>query len=269
MRRCLDKGDVSALHSGAILWVPDSVKLALLAIVAHPLFPVRGVGFSGVLDVHEGSDSDDAKVQEVGFLADKHLEWRLLLERLLRSPVVEVRGRPERLPPHGRWEASVCEHVPNHGAQSPPHAFKHAKVLWCVGGDEIFDNAGLQAVLPEVLPGVLAARVGTPTNDVTTEGDSRLPDEQWKRLKSLLCVCQQIDGDPLRVLVGYLADVLISTYSNWRERPHQVPVAQPERPVDPVVGCLEVSKLLSLSRGTNVAVRGSSLKYDTNTISLA
>ena len=36
------------------------------------------------------------------------------------------------------------------------------------------------------LPDVLAARVGTPTNDVTTEGDSRLADEQWKRLKSLL-----------------------------------------------------------------------------------
>ena len=219
--------------------------------------------------MHEGSDSDDAKVQEVGFLAEKHSEWRLPLERLLRSPILEVRGRPEQLPPHGRWEASVCEHVPNHGAQSPPHAFKHTKVLWCVGGDEIFDNASLQAVLPEVLPGILAARVDPPTNDVTTEGDSRLADEQWKRLKSLLCVCQQVDGDPLRVLVGYLADVLISTYSHWRERPHRVPVAQPERPVDLVVGYLEVSKLLSLPRGTNVAVRDSSLKYDTNTISLA
>ena len=269
MRRCLDEGDVSALHSGAIFWVPDSVKLALLAIAAHLLFPVRGVELSGVLDVHEGSDSDDAKVQEVGFLAEKHLEWRLPLERLLRSPVLEVRGRPEQLPPHGRWEASVCKHVPNHGAQSSPHVFKHTKVLWCVGGDEIVDNAVLQALLPEVLPVVLAARVGTPTNDVTTEGDSRLADEQWKRLKSLLCVCQQVDGDPLHVLVGYLADVLISTYSHWRERLHQVPVAQPERPVDLVVGCLEVSKLLSLPHGTNVAVRDSSLKCDANTISLA
>ena len=117
---------------------------------------------------------------------------------------------------------------------------------------------------------MIAARVGTPTNDVTTEGDSRLADEQWKRLKSLLCVCQQVDGDPLRVLVGYLADVLISTYSHWRrERPLKVPVAQPESPVDLVVGCLEVSKLLSLPHGTNVAVRDSSLKCDTNTISLA
>ena len=162
------------------------------------------------------------------------------------------------------------ERAPNHGAQSPPHAFKHTKVLWCVIGDEIFDDAGLQAVLPEVLPGVIAARVGTPTNDVTTEGDSRLADEQWKRLKSLLCVCQQVDGDPLRLLVGYLADVLISTYSHWRrERPLKVPVAQPESPVDLVVGCLEMSKLLSLPHGTKVAVRDSSLKCDTNTISLA
>ena len=89
---------------------------------------------------------------------------------------------------HGQWEASVCEHVPNHSVQSPPHAFKHTKVLWCVCGDEIFDNAGLQAVLPELILVVLAARVGTPTNDVTAEGDSRLADEQWKRLKSLLFV---------------------------------------------------------------------------------
>ena len=97
MRWCLDEGDVSALHSGAISWVPDSVKLALLATAAHLFFPVRGVELSGVLDVHEGSDSDDAKVQEVGFLAVKHFEWRLPLERLLRSPVLEVRGRSEQL----------------------------------------------------------------------------------------------------------------------------------------------------------------------------
>ena len=125
-------------------------------------------------------------MQEVGFLAVKHFEWRLPLERLLRSPVLEVRGRPEQLLPHGRWEASVCEHVPNNGAQSPPLAFKHTKVLWCIGGDEIFDTPGLQAVLPELLLGVLAVRVGTLTNDATTEGDSRLADEQWRRLKSLL-----------------------------------------------------------------------------------
>ena len=203
LRRCLDEGDVFAFHSGAIPWVPDSVKLAPLAIAAHLLFPIRGVELSGVLDVHEGSDFDDAKVQEVGFLAVKHLEWRLPLERLLRSPVLEVRGRPEQLPPRARWEASVCEDLPNHGTQSPPHAFKHTKVLWCVGGDEIFNNAGLQAVLPELLPGVLAARVGTPTNDVTTEGDSRLADEQWKQLKSLLCVCHQVDGDPLPIHFVY------------------------------------------------------------------
>ena len=186
MRWSLDEGDVSALHSGAIPCAPNSVKIALLTIAAHLLFPVRGVELSGVLDVHEGSDPDDAKVQEVGFLAAKHFEWRFPLERLFRSPVLEIRGRPEQLPPNGRWEASVCEHVPNHGAQSPPHAFKDTKVLWCVGGDEIFDTAGLQAELPGLLLGVLAARVGTPTNDVTTEGDSRLADEQWKRLKSLL-----------------------------------------------------------------------------------
>ena len=74
MRRCLDEGDVSAFYSGAILWVPNSVKLALLAIATHFLFPVRGVELLGVLDVHEGSDSDDAKVQAVGVLSEKHLE---------------------------------------------------------------------------------------------------------------------------------------------------------------------------------------------------
>ena len=79
VRWCLDEGDVSGLHSGAILWVPNSVKIALLAIAAHLLFPVRGVELSGVLDVHESSDSDDAKVQKVGFLAVKHFEWRLPL----------------------------------------------------------------------------------------------------------------------------------------------------------------------------------------------
>ena len=139
-----------------------------------------------------------------------------------------------------------------------PTRSKTPRFCTCVGGDEIFDTAGLQAELPGRFLGVLAARVGTPTNDVTTEGDSRLADEQWKRLKSLHLCWSTVDGDPLRVLVGYLADVLISTYGHWRERP-----------VDLVVGCLEVSKLLSLPNGTNVAVQDSSLECDTNTISLA
>ena len=38
------------------------------------------------------------KVREVGFLTVKHLEWRLHLERLMRSPVFEVRHRHSQLP---------------------------------------------------------------------------------------------------------------------------------------------------------------------------
>ena len=60
MRRCLNEGDVSALHDAAILWVPDSVTFVLLAIAAHLSLPGRVVELSGVLDVHEDSGSDDA-----------------------------------------------------------------------------------------------------------------------------------------------------------------------------------------------------------------
>ena len=80
MWRCLEGGDVSALHDAVSLWVPGSVSFALLAIAAHLPFSGRGVELSGVFYVHEGSGSDDAKVQKVGFLAVKHLEWRLPLE---------------------------------------------------------------------------------------------------------------------------------------------------------------------------------------------
>ena len=86
MRRCLNEGGVPFLHNVASLWLLDSARFALLAIAAHLPFPSRGVELSGVLDVHEGSGSDDVKVREVGFLAVKHLEWRLYLERLMLSP---------------------------------------------------------------------------------------------------------------------------------------------------------------------------------------
>ena len=93
MRRCLDEGDASAIHNAASLKFLDSVKKYLLAIAAHLPFLGHGVELLEVLGVHKGSDSDDAKVREVGFLAVKHLEWRLPLECLVRSSVLEVRRR--------------------------------------------------------------------------------------------------------------------------------------------------------------------------------
>ena len=162
--------------------------------------------------MNEGSGSNEAKVREVGFLAVKHLEWRLHLERLMRSPVLEVRRRHEQLPPHGRWEAAVCEHVPNDGARSSPHAFGHTDLLRRVGGDELLDSAGLEAVLSKLLPGVLAALVGAPTNDAAAKGNNCRADEQLKRLKSLVISGQQVDGGPLSVLVGYIVDVLVAAY---------------------------------------------------------
>ena len=80
------------------LGVPDSVRFTLLALAAHLPFPGRGVELSGVLYVHEGSGSDDAKVREVDLRAVKHLECRLHLERRMRSPVLEVRRHHEQLP---------------------------------------------------------------------------------------------------------------------------------------------------------------------------
>ena len=94
----------------------------------------------------------------------KHLEWLLHLERLVQSPVLEVCSHGQ-FPPDGRREAAVCEHAPNYGAQSLPHAFGHTDLLRCVGGRKRLDNTGPQEVLPELLPGVLAVLVGAPTND--------------------------------------------------------------------------------------------------------
>ena len=265
MRRCLDEGDDPALHDAVSLWVPDSVRF-VFAIAAHLPFPDRGVELS---EVHEGSHSDDAKAREVGFFAVKHPEWRLHLERLMRSPVLEVRRRHEQLPPHRRWKIAVCEHAPNHCAQTSPHAFGYTNLLWHIGGGELLENTGLQAVLPKLPPGVLAALVGTPTNDTTVGGNGCRSDEQLKLLKSLVLVAQQVDGGPLGVLVGYLADVLVATYGRWREGPHQVPVAQLKRSVDLLVGCLRVRKLLNFPHGANVAVRDSPFECNTSAVSLA
>ena len=138
----------------------------------------------------------------------------------MRSPVLQVRSRHEQLPPHGRCKAAVCEHAPNHGAQSPPHALGHKYFLRRVGGSELLDNTGLQAVLPKLLPGVLAALVGAPTNDAAAEGNDRRADEQFKRLKILVLVWQQVDGSPLGVVVGYLTGVIVAAYGHWREGPH-------------------------------------------------
>ena len=63
MRRCLDEGDVHALHDAVSLWVLESVRFALLAIAAHLPFPGRGVERFRVLYVYEGSGLDDAKVR--------------------------------------------------------------------------------------------------------------------------------------------------------------------------------------------------------------
>ena len=61
--------------------------------------------------MYEGFGSDDAKVQKVGFLAVKHLEWRLHLERLMRSPVLEVRRRREQPPHIDRKPLSASMHL--------------------------------------------------------------------------------------------------------------------------------------------------------------
>ena len=131
-----------------------------------------------------------------------------------------------------------------------------------VGGGELLDITDPKAVLPKLLPGVLAA-LGAPTNDAATERNHRRTDEELKRRKSLILVGQQIDGGPLDVLVVYLADVLRAAYGYWRKGP------QLERPVDLVVGSLGVSKLLSFPHSPNVAVRDSPLECDTSAVSLA
>ena len=131
------------------------------------------------------------------------------------------------------------------------------------------NNTDLKLILPKLLPGVLAALVGAPTNDAVAEGNYRRADEQLKQLKSLFFAGQQADGGSLGVLVGYLADVLVAAHGHWREGPHQVPVVQLERPAVPVVDCLRMSKLLSFPYGANVTVRDSSLECDSITLSLA
>ena len=130
MRRYLNKDDVPALHDAESFRVPDSVEVSLFSIAARLPFPGRGVELSGVLDLYKGSGFDDAKVREARFLAVKYIERRLHLERLVRSPVLEVHSRHEQLPPHERWQATVCKHAPNHGAQSPPHVFRHTAAWW-------------------------------------------------------------------------------------------------------------------------------------------
>ena len=72
MRWCRNEGSVPALYDAAHIWVSDSVGFALLAIVAHLPFPCRRDELSEVLNVHEGSSSDEAKVREVGFLVLLH-----------------------------------------------------------------------------------------------------------------------------------------------------------------------------------------------------
>ena len=188
MRRCLDKGDIPALHDAASLWVSDSVGFALFTITAHFPFPGCGVELSRVVDVHKGFGTHDAKVREVGFLTVRRLKRRLHLERLVRSLVLEVRSRHEQPPLLGPWEAAVCEHAPNHGAQNPLQAFTY--FLRCVGGGKHLDNTGFEAVLPNLLPGVPAAFIGAPSNDVAAEGDGRRADLQLKQLKSLISVGQ-------------------------------------------------------------------------------
>ena len=173
-RRCLDKDHLPTLHDAANLCGPDSVGFSLLAFATHLPFPGRGIELSRVLDVHIGSGSDDAEMREVDLPAVKHLELLLHLERLVRSPVLEVRSRHEQLLPRGRWEATVCKHAPNHGAQSPPHALVgHTEFLRRVGGGKLLNDTGLQAELPELLPSVLATLVGPPTNDTADKGDDR------------------------------------------------------------------------------------------------
>ena len=126
------------------------------------------------------------------------------------------------------------------------------------------DNTGLQAVLPKLLSGVLAALIGALKNDTAAEGNDCLADEQLKQLKSLVIIGQQADGGSFGVFVGYLADVLVADYDHWREGSHQV-----ERPADLVAGCLGVSKLLSFPHGANVAVQDSPLECDIGVVSLA
>ena len=118
-------------------------------------------------------------------------------------------------------------------------------------------------------PGVLAALVGAPTNDVTAEGYDRRADEQLRQLKTLGSCWSTSRRRSTWCIRRLPCNVLVAVYGHWREGPHQVPVAQLERPDDLVVGCLGVSKLLSFHHGANAAVRDSPRKCDTSAVSLA
>ena len=269
MQRSLHEGDVPPLHNAVDLWIPDSVKFSLLVIAAHLPFPEHGVELSEVLGVQKSFDSGDAKVREVGFFAVKCFEWRLHLERLMRSPGFEVHRRHEQLPPRGRLKTAVCEHASNHGAHSSPHAFGHTGLLRHVGSGELLDKTGFQAVRPKLLLGVLASLASAPTNNAATERNERQAEKQLKQLESLVLVGRQVDGCPLGVLVGYVAGVLLAAYDHWREGPYQVPVAQLERVADLMNDCHGVSKLLSFPHGTYVAIRNNLLECNTSAVLLA
>ena len=68
MRRCLDEGNAPALHHAVSLCVSVSIGFDLLTVAARLPFPGHGVEISGVLDLYEGSGSDNVKVRGVGFL---------------------------------------------------------------------------------------------------------------------------------------------------------------------------------------------------------
>ena len=74
MRWCRNEGGVPALYDAAHISVSDSVGFALLAIAAHLPFLCRGVELSGILNMHEGSGSNEAKAQKIGFFAVEHLK---------------------------------------------------------------------------------------------------------------------------------------------------------------------------------------------------
>ena len=76
------------------------------------------------------------------------------------------------------------------------------------------DNTDLQAVLSGFLPSLLATLTDAPINDAATERDDHRADEELKRLKSLVLVGQQVDGDAFGALVSYLSGLLIAAYGH-------------------------------------------------------
>ena len=65
---------------------------------------------------------------------------------------------------------------------------------------------------------------------------------------------QQVDLHPLGVLVGDLGDVLVPSECLWCQRSHQVYENQLKRKLDFVISRLRVSRLVTISHGTHVAV---------------